>query len=202
MDKRNENKIKAGEVWRYKEVKIIFWTLILILFFLGLQVFSKDWNGIVPCVSTRSDVEKILGKDSFPAPDSLGSYRYKKFRVSVYYDRKDKINPDKNVVKQITVYPKISILLAKYVRKIPNFPDGFIKREMDPKITHIRYMAYYFNRAESFELVVQKDDDDDREVITSFGYYGLDSDCSKLPSVAAGPTKGEIGVKEKLGSRK
>lgn len=155
----------------------------LILSILETEVFPKEWNGIVPCVSTRLDVRKLVGKDSFSAPNVFGSYRYKKSRVYVDYMRNDENAPEKDIVQKIEVYPEKSILLAKYVRSIPRFPSGFKKREMDPKITHIRYLAHYFNAAESFELVVQKNDDDN-EVITSFGYYGLDSDCSKQTPIS------------------
>jgi hypothetical protein len=165
-------------VGRYKEVKRLFWTLMLIVSILGTDVFPKEWNGIVPCVSTRSVVEKRLGKDSFPAPDVLGSFRYKNSRVSIYYQRKNGAAPSTDIVQMIRVYPDKLVLLAEYVRKMSDFPSGFVKREMDPKITHINYLAYYFNAADRFEIEVQKNDDD-KEIITSFGYYGLDADCSK-----------------------
>src|SRR5688572_16710595 len=82
-----------------KAMKRLFWILIMIFSVFGTEAFSKEWNGIIPCVSTRADVEKILGKDSFETPDAFGSYKYKDFRVYVDYERKDKNNPEKDVVE-------------------------------------------------------------------------------------------------------
>lgn len=144
----------------------------------GIEAFPQGWNGIVPCVSTRLDVEKRLGKDSFPKPDVLVSYGYKRYRVTVHYHQNNLDAPKTDIVKKIDVYPDRSILLAKYVRKIPDFPSAFTKREIDPKISHLDYLAYYFNATENFEIVVQKNDNDN-EVVTGFGYYGPSSECSK-----------------------
>lgn len=169
---------QSNDIGRTKTLKRLFWMLMMIFSVFGTEASSKEWNGIIPCVSTRSEAEKILGKDSFPTPDALGSYRYKKFRVSVYYDRKDKNNPDKNVVEKIRVYPDKSIPLAKYIKKIPNFHRDFRKTEVEDKISHVNGLAYYRNWDEGFELVVQKNDED-VEVITSFGYFDPAYDCSK-----------------------
>ena len=170
----------------------MFLTLILMFSVLGTESFSKDWNGIVPCVSTRSEVEKKIGSDDYREPGLWGSYRYKKLSISIYYEKRDKALRGTDIVTYIEVNPdpNKSMPLAKYVKNIPNFSKEFRKREMDPKITHIRYLAHYFNAAEGFEITVQKNDDD-IEVIDSFGYYGLDSDCSKLPpaSPASSSTK-------------
>ncbi len=157
----------------------ILLTFVLITSFFSADAYSKEWKGIVPCVSTRSDVEKTLGKDRYSYPGVLGSYIQKAFHITVYYDRTNKGDSDNNVVKQITVYRNKSELLAAYIKNIPHFYTDFVRTEENPKISHVRYVAHYFNRAEGFELVVQKDDDD-KEVITSFVYYCLDADVSKL----------------------
>lgn len=111
----------------------------LMLSVFGGEVFPKEWNGIVPCVSTRVDAEKILGKDDLP--HVVGIYRYKKYRIHVHYERTVKTAPNTDIVKKIDEYPDKSVLLAKYVKNIQDFPSGFKKRVMDPKITHIRYLA-------------------------------------------------------------
>jgi len=49
---------------------------------------------------------------------------------------------------------------------------------LDPKVTHIAYLAHYQNNSEGFEMVTQINDED-VEVITAFRYYGKESDCSK-----------------------
>jgi hypothetical protein len=159
-------------------MKRLGWILIMICSVFGTEAFAKDWNGIIPCVSTRADVEKILGKDSFKVPDAIGSYRYKKFRVSVYYDRKDKNNPNKNVVEKIHVEPDKSQLLANYIKKIPNFHQDFVKTEIDNRVSHVNGLAYYQNQAEGFTIWVQKNYKD-VEVITRFAYFAPNDSCTK-----------------------
>lgn len=150
--------------------------LIMIFSLFGIEAFSKEWNGIIPCVSTRFDAEKILGKDDFPI--NVGIYHYNEFRVHVIYERKDKTDPDKDIVKNITVYPDKSISLTKYIKKIPNFHKNFRKTEIDIKISHVYGEAVYRNWNEGFEIWVQKDDED-KEIISSFGYFDPAYDCSE-----------------------
>ena len=52
------------------------------------ETIAKEWNGIVPCKSTRSDVEKMLGKDDSDPPTSFGFYKFKKDMVTVAYRNK------------------------------------------------------------------------------------------------------------------
>lgn len=155
---------------RTKTMKRSFWMLMMIFFVLAGDVFSKEWNGIVPCVSTRFDVDKILGKDGFRSPDTFGSYRYKNLRVYVDYERKAKSGPELDIVEKIDVSPDKSELLAKYIKKIPNFQRDFRKTELDDRITHVYGLAVYRNWAEGFEIWVQKNEED-LEVITRFGYF-------------------------------
>jgi hypothetical protein len=144
---------------------------------------AKDWNGIIPCVSTRSDVEKILGKDSFKVPDAIGNYRYKKFRVSVYYDRKDKNNPSKNVVERMHVYPNKDVTFTNYSKKIPNFQKDFVKTEIDNRVSHVNSLAYYRNQVAGFEIWVQKNEED-VEVITRLAYFDPKDSCGKRESAS------------------
>jgi len=68
----------------------------MIVFYLALALFTftsppqNSWNGIVPLKSTRTDVEKILGK---PMPDSkvehIASYKTKNEMVTVLYSTGD-----------------------------------------------------------------------------------------------------------------
>lgn len=168
-----------------KTIKKLCLILILILSLYKVEAFSKEWNGIVPCISTRSDVEKVLGKDRFPSPDTMGSYRYKKSRVRIYYERINKNAPEKDIVKKINVYPDKYIHLTGYIKEIPNFRKDFLKTEVDNKISHVNGLAYYRNGTIGFELVVQKNDED-IEIITSFGYFDPVHDCSKRISDSSG----------------
>lgn len=171
MRREQIHNIKPSE--SKKRLCLIF---MIMLFVFGSEAFSKDWNGIVPCVSTRSDSEKILGKDDLP--NNISIYKYKKSRVHVRY-RENKNDPDKDVVEKIDVYPDKSVLLAKYIKNIPNFQKDFLKTALDDKITHVYGRAVYRNWTEGFEIWVQKNEDD-LEVITTFGYFDRKYSCSKI----------------------
>ncbi len=152
-----------------KTMKRLCCILILIFSVFAVETFSKEWNGIIPCVSTRLEVEKILGKDDFPKSTNP-IYKYKeKSRVYIDYDRKDNNDFDKDVVRKIRVNPNKIELLAKYIKTIPNFNKDFVKTELDNKITHVNGLAYYRNWIEGFEIEVQIVDEE--EVIHSFGFF-------------------------------
>jgi len=149
-----------------------------------MGVLAKPWNGITPCVSSRLDAERILGKDTVPHSEPFGTYLYKKSHIYISYLRRGKDAPATDIVQKIDVYTdeSKSILLIEYVQNIPDFPKDFRKREMDPNLTHIGYLASYLNAGEGFEIVVQKNEQG-KEIISRFVYYGHESDCSKLPAV-------------------
>lgn len=60
------------------KLRIVFAILALVVF--EGYVFSKPWRGIVPLVSTRADVERLLGK-----PNDLGLYELNGEAASVIY---------------------------------------------------------------------------------------------------------------------
>jgi len=53
--------IKSNNNWRTKTMKRCLLMLIMIFSLFGIESFSKEWNGVFPCVSTRFDAEKIFG---------------------------------------------------------------------------------------------------------------------------------------------
>ena len=151
------------------------WALILVLSVFGTSGESKDWKGIIPCISSRLEVQRILGKDSPPA--NLGIYRYKKFRVHVLYEKKDNNDRNKDIVIKIDVYPDTSKTLSKYIERIPNFHRDFPRTEVDRVHT---YSVVYSNSAEGFEIWVTKNDKD-VEVIDRFRYSPLNDSCVNSP---------------------
>ena len=138
--------------------------------------FQKNGMVFFPAYQHVLMPKKYLGKDDFPI--NLGIYHYKEFRIHVIYESKDKTEPDKDIVKNITVYPDKSISLTKYIKKIPNFHKNFRKTEIDIKISHVYGEAVYRNWNEGFEIRVQIDEED-KEIISSFGYFDPAYDCSK-----------------------
>lgn len=161
-------------------MKKLCWILVIVFSVFRTEMFSKEWNGIIPCVSTRADAEKILGKVDFPI--NVSSYRYKKFRVTIYYERKDKNDRDKDIVSWIYVYPDKSEPLRKYIKKIPNFHKDFVKTALDMKVTHVYGRAVYRNGAEGFQIWVHKNEKDE-EIINSFEYFDPAHYCSKRTSI-------------------
>ncbi len=151
--------------------------IVLVVLSLYTEVSSQGWNGIIPCKTTRFAVEEFLGEDNFPTPDAMGSYKFNNLSISVYYERTDKVNPQKNIVQRLNVYPEEPELLEDYIRNLPDFSAEFLKTELDEKITHVRGRAVYRCRKKGLELWVQKDEED-REVIVTFGYFDPDYSCS------------------------
>ena len=144
------------------------------------DAFPKDWNGVKPCISTRADAERLLGKDKLPL--NVGIYDYEDFRVHVLYRQIEKSFSDNDIVERIDLYPNKRIFLDRYVRKIPNFREQVLKTALDDDTTHVRGLAVYRNWKEGFEIWVQKDHKD-REIVYKFGYFDPAWDCSKrLPS--------------------
>lgn len=149
-------------------MKRLCWILVMIFSVFAVKAFSKEWNGIVPGVSTRYEAERILGEHK--RPDTIGIYKYKKFRVHIFYKRKDRNYPDKDIVQRIKVRPDKIQTLASYIKRLPNFHKDFIKIEIDRKISHIDGRAVYFNATEGFEIWVQQSYETRMEIITSFSY--------------------------------
>jgi hypothetical protein len=161
---------------RARSVRQLGCLFLLVFSLLLSDAWSKDWNGIIPCISTRLDAETILGKD--PLPINIGSYRHGNSRISIDYYQKDKNFPNKDIVEKIHLYLDERMVLSKYIKKIPNFRKEFLKTALDDNVTHVRGLAVYRNWNEGFEIWVQRNDRD-VEVITRFGYFDPAWVCSK-----------------------
>ena len=139
-----------------------------LLLFAATNVMAQGWNGIIPCVTTRLQAEKILGRD--PDPDIIGIYHLKKYRVNVHYNRCDSSSPGEDTVSQFVVYLNDAIKLKSYVKKLPNFPKDFLRTELPYSLTHVYGAASYIDGERGFIIKVQKDEDDE-EVIYGFEYF-------------------------------
>jgi hypothetical protein len=155
----------------------VIWASFLACTFLSLVGSGKSWNGITPCETNRLQAEKVLGRES-DRPIEIGIYDSKKAVVTLFYSQSNKNAPQTDIVTHISVAPKDPVLLAKYVKLIPDFYSTYIKQEMDPKVSHIGYLAHYINVAERFEITVQKNDND-AEVITRYSYYKPEKGCEQ-----------------------
>lgn len=151
------------------------WILTWILLFSN-HLFAKDWNGIVPCVSTRGEVEVLLRADR--SENSLGIYSYRRYRVHILYQSRDTSRPERDLVHRIRVYPRKVQSFAKYKRQIPDFEKTYLRTDILSE-RHVRSSeAVYRNWSEGFEIWVQKQDDG-KEIIDAFGYFDPAWDCSK-----------------------
>src|SRR5688572_18048173 len=126
---------------RHKAMK--WWALIGFFLLLGGEIHSKNWNGIVPCVSTRFEAEKLLGRDDTPL--NIGIYKYKKLRVHVHYEQKDGSPPEKDIVRELEVYPNDATRLQSFVKNIPDFHKNFVKTALPDSFTHVFGRAVYRN---------------------------------------------------------
>jgi hypothetical protein len=154
-------------------MKRLCWILILIFSAFAVEAFSKEWNGIVPGVSTRADVEKIL-VPTYPEKTETDTYKYKKLRVTIVYERKDNNDFNKDVVEIIMVRPRKPEPLVRYIKKIPNFHKDFKKIELPDELSHVNGLARYGNSAKGFAIEVQKIYKDE-ERITNFIYFAPES---------------------------
>jgi hypothetical protein len=148
----------------------------LIFCLVSSVAIGKDWNQIVPCVSTRSDVERMLGRDELPI--IFGSYQYMGSRVSIRYQQSDKNSSDLDLIEKIDVYPNKTIIFAKYRKGIRNFDRHFVKTVLDDRLTHVSGRTVYRNWKEGFEIWVHKNENN-IEVVNSFGYFDPSWDCAK-----------------------
>lgn len=154
--------------------------LTLILYVWVFPSFTKEWQGIVPCSSTRVDVERTFGKDSFGEPEGYGAYKYKGLRVTVDYYRAIEGHPDRDIVQRIRVYTENAQRLSQYARNIKNFSKNFLKTEVGLNDPHLALSGYavYRNWNDGFEIWVQKPGGGP-EIIDSFGYFDPVWDCAK-----------------------
>jgi hypothetical protein len=161
-------------------MKHLTWALMLISVMFAGGVSAKPWNGIVPCSTSRLEVERTLGKGIDQGDEPFGSYRYKNSRIHIWYSRPFENLPLKDIVRRVEVGLDDSnpIRLTAYSRTLGNFPRGFLRREADAKVTHVGFLAYYTNQEEGFEMTVQKDDED-VEIVTRLAYYAPGGSCPK-----------------------
>ena len=138
------------------------------------QVQAQVWNGIRPCISERSETEKILGRDQ--KPGLIGIYSIPKFRVHIRYKLNSKSRDD-DLVVNFTVYPTKIPTLKRFTETLKLFPQAFRKTSVEDKISHIHGLAFYRNHTEGYEIVVQKTHAD-VEIVTAITYFNPSDACS------------------------
>jgi hypothetical protein len=148
--------------------------IIVLLLFTQVDLQAKEWRGIVPLKSTRSDVERLLGK-----PNQRGRYEFKEERAYIFYveSKCEKGNDEcycfapKDVVSRISVtmeietsFSKLGLDKAKYTR----FP------QLEKAI------AIYSSEEEGIYYEVNEKEDD----ITHIDYYPSTAHCTEIKGKA------------------
>lgn len=134
-------------------------------------VLAEPWKGITPLKSTRSDVERVLGK-----PNDGSGYKMRDVYVRVYYREGLKSNAScesmvgEDVVIRIRVYPTKKKKLARQDLDLKKFTV-----EIDPHL--LVYETYY-----SRELGIVYNVSRSSRAIESITYLPSAKDCATILS--------------------
>ncbi len=139
--------------------------LLLVIFLLAATVNAEPWRGIVPLKSTRSDVERLLGK---PLPGNMNfyvTYKFESEEVRVRYadrtlcTRVDECEcrvPD-NTVLTVVVQPKTKIKFSSLNLDQSKF-HAIVNAENTNNVAHSDFDAglmYVISKRDDLVLYVQ-----------------------------------------------
>jgi hypothetical protein len=130
---------------------------------------AKDWRGIVPLKSTRTDVEKLLGQ-----PNGLGRYQFENERAYINYSSGCARMDD-----CICLVPKDTVIyIFVTLESDLKFSDLKIDRPKyhKTKSTHLPGIVTYANDDEG--IIYTVDDEDDE--VTDITYLYTTRDCQSL----------------------
>ena len=122
--------------------------LVCCILFVNSALWSKEWHGIVPLHSRRSEVDRVLG----PPIDRSGSlYETKDEKVFIWYSDEpchkgisELWNVPKDTVLSITLYPKRRMSISDL-----NLNPAKYKRVHD---THVQDIVYYVDDEEGVKI--------------------------------------------------
>ena len=161
------------------KLRIIFAILALVVF--EANVFAKSWRGIVPLVSTRADVETLLGK-----PNDLGLYELNGEAASVIYSD----GPCQGLYRSLEKSNCKCLVAKDTVLSIFVEPRQFLKFTRlgiaKPKFTRTAIvsgpgMFSYSNLTEGIVYSV----DETRDEVIDMEFLPSSSDCQRLMATAA-----------------
>src|SRR6267142_4269866 len=128
---------------------LLFGTVTLL--FMSSLAQAKAWRGIVPLHSTRTDVERLLGKPNA----KYGRYDIDNQEIEFFYSKGRCVNgwdvPEDTII-DIAVNPKQSPRLSDLKVELSKY-----ERFRDP---HVTSHVYYTNRDEGIRYVVYEDEED------------------------------------------
>jgi hypothetical protein len=146
------------------------------LFLFCIEVEAKDWRGITPLKSTRTDVERLLGKDtqgSYEFPDERASIRYSEGPCQGLYEplRKNYCEclVPKDTVLSIHVVPR---RYKKFSSLQPDWSTTFRREIFRPG-----FPEYIYNSSvEGMRFRV----DESRDKIITVDYSASAKDCQDV----------------------
>ena len=133
---------------------------------------AKEWRGIVPLHSTRSDVEQLLGKPQEDMEGILVSYRLSDVIVDIQYAANPECREDwpyaswnvpKGTVTFIRVDPRKDVQVADLKLDLAKF----VKEHGDYDVVN---HFYYIDEVEGFSFSVFEREDGSNGMIGAFVY--------------------------------
>jgi hypothetical protein len=154
---------------------------VMLIYALAVVTNAKEWRGIVPLHSTRSDVEKLLGPPQDDMEGILVSYGLKDVFVDVQYAANPGCKDDwpysswnvpKGTVTFIRVAPRTTMSLADLGLNLAKFK----KEQGDYDVVgHF----YYIDEEDGFSISVHEPNDISKSAVRAF-VYGPQSTDTQL----------------------
>lgn len=152
----------------------------LIILCVGLSVEAQDWRGIRPFHSTRSDVERILGKPNAPN----GRYVVGNEQAEVFYSKGKCVN-GWDVPRDTVIRIAVSFLQSRRFSDLDiNLAD--FEKVRDPFTTN---HVYYGNRKEGVRYIVVEDGSKSDGLILAV-YYESTTENLKVRCLDTSPQTG------------
>ena len=135
-----------------------FLASLIIIIGLGISCRAKEWRGIVPLHSTRSDVEKLIGAPKEDLDGILVLYRLPDVMVDIQYAANPKCQEDWpydswNVPKGTVTFIRVAPRKHTHLTDLNLDLAKFVKEHGDSDVVN---HFYYIDEAEGFSLSVHE----------------------------------------------
>ena len=152
---------------RYSILKII--PIVALSLCCAKLVQGKEWRGIVPLKSTRTDVERLLGK-----PNGLGRYEFENERAHIDYAKG--CDQSKNCLCLVPKDTVISIFVTlESDLKLSELQIDLAKYKKK-RSSHLPGIVNFTDKAEGITYTVDEDDDE----VMHITYLPRQLDCQNL----------------------
>jgi len=187
-------KIRKGDAMIQTNLR--FLGALLFLAVLVLDVRAKEWRGILPLRSTKTEVEKLLGK-----PNQLGRYDIENERVSIQYSEGPcesayqmlaKANCECLVAKDTVLRIVVTLDSPVKISKLGIDKNKYERTRVDA----YRPTSTYSDLTEGVVYTIRESDD----VLTNINYLPSAKDCeevirSQTPATASNVWQGIVPLR-------